>query len=145
MNKSVMTYLPLKLNRLRTTAPAIKQHIHKLCVNACSNKGNSLSNIIQHCWNATLWSNIIQHCWNATCWPRLNTMLDDVGLSLNLLKIFVQHHTTLLGQQSSTKMASFVPALRRLVMIKFLHCNKTACNKVVVNIYCSQVVRFLPF
>ncbi len=33
---------------------------------------------------------------DATCWPRLNTMLDDVGLSLNLLKIFVQHCATLL-------------------------------------------------
>ena len=24
---------------------------------------------------------------DATCWPRLNTMLDDVGLSLNLPKM----------------------------------------------------------
>ena len=35
---------------------------------------------------------------DATCWPRLNTMLDDVGLSLNLLKIFIQHRATLLAQ-----------------------------------------------
>ena len=36
---------------------------------------------------------------DATCWPRLNTMLDDVGLSLNLLKTFIQHRATLLAQQ----------------------------------------------
>ncbi len=35
-------------------------------------------------------SNGIQHhptLLDATCWPRLNTMLEDVGLSLNLLKM----------------------------------------------------------
>jgi hypothetical protein len=37
-----------------------------------------------------------------TCWPRLNTMLDDVSLSLNLLKIFIQHRATLLAQQCCT-------------------------------------------
>ncbi len=35
---------------------------------------------------------------DVTCWPRSNTM-EDVGLSLNLLKIFVQHRATLLAQQ----------------------------------------------
>ena len=38
---------------------------------------------------------------NATCWPRLKTMSDDVenvGLSLNLLKIFLQHRAASLGQ-----------------------------------------------
>ena len=49
---------------------------------------------------------------DATCWPRLNTMLDDVsGLSLSLLKIFVQHRRTLLDQQScSTMLALFEQA-----------------------------------
>ncbi len=35
-------------------------------------------------------SNGIQHhatLLDATCWPRLNTMLEDVGMSLNLLKM----------------------------------------------------------
>ena len=27
----------------------------------------------------------------ATCWPRFNTVLDDVDLSLSLLKMFFQH------------------------------------------------------
>ena len=31
------------------------------------------------------------------CWPRLNTVLDDVDLSFNLLKIIVQHGATLLA------------------------------------------------
>ena len=36
---------------------------------------------------------------NATCWRPLNTIqLDDVRLSLNLLKIFVQYSSTLFGQ-----------------------------------------------
>ena len=43
-------------------------------VKACSNEANML---VQH--HPTLL--------DATCWPRLNTMLDDVGLILNLLKI----------------------------------------------------------
>ncbi len=34
---------------------------------------------------------------DATCWPRLNTMLDDVGLGVSLLKIFVQHRATFLA------------------------------------------------
>jgi hypothetical protein len=33
----------------------------------------------------------------ATCWPRFNTVLDDVDLSLSLLKMFFQHRPTLLG------------------------------------------------
>ena len=43
-------------------------------VKACSNEANML---VQH--HPTLLY--------ATCWPRLNTMLEDVGLILNLLKI----------------------------------------------------------
>ena len=50
---------------------------------------------------------------DATCWPRLNTMLDDDGLSLNLLKIFVQHYATFLAQQCNcTMLASLEQALR---------------------------------
>ena len=48
---------------------------------ACSNEANML---VQH--HPTLL--------DATCWPRLNTMLEDVGLILNLLKIssnIIQH------------------------------------------------------
>ncbi len=60
----------------------------------CSNKANKL---VQH--HPSLL--------DATCWPRLNTMLDDVGLSLNLLKIFVQHRATLLAQQCCMMLASF--------------------------------------
>ncbi len=37
-------------------------------------------------------------------------MLEDVGLSLNLLKIFVQHRATLLPQQCCTMLASFEQA-----------------------------------
>ena len=37
-------------------------------------------------------------------------MLEDVGLSLNLLKIFVQHGATLLAQRC-TMMAAFEQAL----------------------------------
>ncbi len=37
-------------------------------------------------------------------------MLEDVGLSLNLLKIFVQHRATLLAQQRRTMLASFEQA-----------------------------------
>ena len=50
-------------------------------VKACSNEANIL---VQH--HPTLL--------DATCWHRLNTMLEDVGLILNLLKIsssIVQH------------------------------------------------------
>ncbi len=64
-------------------------------VKACSNKANML---VQH--HPTLL--------NATCWPRLNTMLDDVGLSLNMLKIFVQHRATLLGQLTMLHDVGFV-------------------------------------
>ena len=38
-------------------------------------------------------------------------MLDDVGLSLNLLKILIQHRATLLGQQCCMMLASFEQAL----------------------------------
>ncbi len=34
-------------------------------------------------------------------------MLEDVGLSFNLLKIFIQHRATLLAQQCCTMLASF--------------------------------------
>ena len=37
------------------------------------------------------------------CW----IMLEDVGLSLNLLKIFVQHRATLFAQQCCAMLASF--------------------------------------
>ena len=39
-------------------------------------------------------------------------MLDNVGLSLNLPKIFVKHHATLLTQQCCTKLASFEQAFK---------------------------------
>ena len=38
-------------------------------------------------------------------------MLDNVGLSFNLLKIFVQYRATLLAQQCCTMLASFEQAL----------------------------------
>ena len=38
-------------------------------------------------------------------------LLDDVGLSLSLLKIFVQHRATLLAQQCCTMLAFFEQAL----------------------------------
>ena len=47
---------------------------HLLYVKACSNEADML---VQH--HPTLL--------DATCWPRLNSMLEDVGLILNLLKI----------------------------------------------------------
>ena len=89
-------------------------------VKACSNEANML---VQH--HPTLL--------DATCWPCLNTicwiMLEDVGLSLNLLKIFVQHRATLLAQQCCTVLASFEQpssecvfykdSLQLLSMIKF--------------------------
>ena len=61
---------------------------------ACSNEANiyvgpTLSNIV-----------------DATCWM----MLEDVGLSLNLLKIFVQHRATSLTQQCCKMLASFEQA-----------------------------------
>ncbi len=40
---------------------------------------------------------------NTLCWM----MLDNVGLSLNLLKIFVQHRATLLALQCCTMLAWF--------------------------------------
>ena len=54
---------------------------------------------------------------DATCWPRLNTML-DVGLSLNLLKIFLHHRTTLLAQQCCTMLASFEQAFTPLLLLR---------------------------
>ena len=47
---------------------------------------------------------IIQHCWKqhaGLVWM----MLEDVGLSLNPLKMFVQHRATLVGQQCHTMLA----------------------------------------
>ena len=38
-------------------------------------------------------------------------MLEDVGLSLNLLKMFVQHRVALLAQQCRTMLASFEQVL----------------------------------
>ncbi len=62
---------------------------------------------------------LVQHRYptllDATCWPRLNTMLDDVGLSLNLLKIFVKHCATLLAQQCCTVLSSFEQAFTWVV------------------------------
>ena len=54
---------------------------------------------------------------DTTCWPCLNAMLDnieDIGLSLNLLKIFVQHYhsATFLGRQCCMMMAAFEHAFR---------------------------------
>ncbi len=46
--------------------------------------------------------NIVGPCW---------MMLDDVSLSLNLIKIFVQHRATLLAQQCYTMLASFEQVL----------------------------------
>jgi hypothetical protein len=34
---------------------------------------------------------------DVTCWPHLYIMLDDVGLSLSLLEIFIHHHAKLLA------------------------------------------------
>ena len=48
--------------------------MNKIAVKACSNEANML---VQH--HPTLL--------DATCWSRLNTILEDVGLILNLLKI----------------------------------------------------------
>ena len=39
-------------------------------------------------------------------------MLEDVGLSSNLLKIFIQHRATLLAQQCCTMLASFEQAFK---------------------------------
>ena len=85
-----------------------------ITLNTCSNEANML---FEH--HPTLS--------DATGWPRLNTMLDnvgrcwimleDVGLSLNLLKIFVQHRVTLLAQQCRTMLVSFEQALRLGVSI----------------------------
>ena len=55
-----------------------------LSLKACSNKANVL---VQN--HPTLL--------DATCWPHLSTMLDDVGLNLSLLKIFIQRRATLLA------------------------------------------------
>ena len=64
---------------------------------------------------------------DAACWPRLNTMLDDVdnvGLSLSLLKMFVQHRATLLAQQCCTMLASFEQGLKlQYIPGLFLYCN----------------------
>ena len=69
----------------------------------------------------TCWSNITQHCWMQhvglvcrLCW----IMLEDVGLSLNLLKIFVQHCATLLAQQCCKMLASFEQASSECVFYK---------------------------
>ena len=54
---------------------------------------------------------------DATCWACLNTrleVLDDVGLSLNLLEILFQHRETLLNQQYCPMLASFEQALKSL-------------------------------
>ena len=48
-------------------------------------------------------------------------MLEDVGLSLNLLKIFVQHRARLLAQQCCAMLASFEQALGVCIS---LHPNK---------------------
>ena len=46
---------------------------------------------------------------DATCWPRLNTMLDDVGLSLSLLKIFV-HDVGLIRLQALRTITTTPPS-----------------------------------
>ena len=43
-------------------------------------------------------------------------MLDDVGFSLNLLKIFVEHRATLLAQQRCTMLVSLELAVTKLTM-----------------------------
>ena len=45
---------------------------------------------------------------DATCWPRW-MILEDVGIGLNILKIFIQHSATLLGQHCCAMFASFEP------------------------------------
>ena len=63
---------------------------------------------------------LVQHhpTWlDATCWPCLNAILDDVGLSLNLVEIFVQHRATLLAQQCCIMLALFEQALRPSLIV----------------------------
>ena len=50
-------------------------------VKTCSHEANML---VQHRPTVT----------DATCWPRFSTMLENAGLSLDLLRIFVQHRAT---------------------------------------------------
>ena len=44
-------------------------------------------------------------------------MLEDLGLSLNLLKFFVQHRVTILGQQGWTMLASFEHTLSFVIQL----------------------------
>jgi hypothetical protein len=64
------------------------------------------------------------HCWPnnvGRCWPRLNTVLDDVALSL--IKLAYKFHPTscnivrLLAQQCWTMLASFKQALKVWIII----------------------------
>ncbi len=64
-------------------------------------------------------------------------MLDDVGLSLNLLKIFVQRCATLLAQQCCTMLASFEQTLS--------HNNLSMFIKFTIVIYSSTYSNiFIP-
>ena len=55
-------------------------------------------------------------------------IIEDVGLSFELLKIFVQHGTTLLGQQYCTMLAWFEQALR-LFLIEILQISQYFATK----------------
>ena len=72
----VLAWQPNYIVIVYSVADYISTHLK-----ACSNEANMS---VQH--HPTLL--------DATCWPRLNTMLEDVGLILNLLKIFIQHCAT---------------------------------------------------
>ena len=101
----------------------------------CSNEANML---VQH--HPTLL--------DATCWPRLNSILDDVGWSLNLLKICVQDYplcTVVLHCRWYTICILYFVILPCQMQVDFIiiHQRKMMSYESVVtstNVYCLPVL-----
>ncbi len=74
---------------------------HKVLFKRSQHVGPTSSNVVG-CNMLASFEHYVGWCW---------IMLEDVSLSLNLLKIFVQHRATLLAQQCCTMLASFEQAL----------------------------------
>ena len=78
-------------------------------------------------------------------------MLDDVGLSLNLLKICVQHCATLLAQQCCTMLASFELTLSHnnlSMFIKFtivIYSSTYSSNTIFIPINLNNLSVFIKF
>ena len=98
-----------------------RQHCNEQCEHIPMS--NLTANLLQLLgWPATIF---LKACSNeanmldVTCWPPVWTpcwmILDNVGLSLSLVKIFIQHRVTLLAQQCWRMLAWITQALKHCV------------------------------